>query len=254
MPYADNKGVRIHYHVEGEGPPLVLHHGLSADLDVWRTSGHLDQLKADYQLILMDARGHGASDKPHSSEAYAMEHKVGDVVAVLDDLEISSTHFLGYSMGGAVGFGLAKLAPHKVRSLIIGGAGPRGLNPSARDYILDLLEAGPEGGLARLEQLGPVSSEQRERVLANDYKALIANVRSPRFSVEDYLPNMTMPFLLYVGESDGLFPHTEVEEATSRIPNATFVSLPGLDHIQTQRRIDLVMPHVKKFLAQASQA
>ena len=63
---------------------------------------------------------------------------------------------------------------------------------------------------------------------------------------------MTMLFLLYVGESDGVFPHTEVKEAASRLPNATFVSLPGLDHIQSIARSDLMLPHVKKFLAQVS--
>ena len=149
-----------------------------------------------------------------------------------------------------VGFGLAKLAHQKGRSLIIEGASPRGPNPGP--VILPLLEAGPEGVLARLELSGPVSPEQRAKVLANDYDALIANVRLLRFSVEDDLPNMTMPFLLYVGESDGVFPHTEVKEAASRLPNATFVSLPGLDHIQAIARSDLMLPHVKKFLAQVS--
>ena len=86
MPYADNNGVRIHYHVGGEGPPLVLHHGLAGDLETWRAFGYVDSLNTDYLLILMDARGHGASDKPHDPEAYAMEHRVGDVVTVLDDL------------------------------------------------------------------------------------------------------------------------------------------------------------------------
>jgi hypothetical protein len=38
MPYANNKGVRIHYEVEGGGPPLVLEHGLDASLELWRLS------------------------------------------------------------------------------------------------------------------------------------------------------------------------------------------------------------------------
>jgi pimeloyl-ACP methyl ester carboxylesterase len=119
MPYADNSGLRIHYHVEGEGPLLVLHHGLSADLESWRNRGYVGSLKCDYQLILMDARGHGASDKPHEPEAYAMEHQVSDVVAVLDHLDLGSAHFFGYSMGGKIGFGFAKLAPEKAKSLTI---------------------------------------------------------------------------------------------------------------------------------------
>ena len=254
MPYADNNGVRIHYHVEGEGPPLVLHHGFSTDLERWRKLGYVGPLKDDYQLILMDARGHGASDKPHDPEAYATEHRVSDVVAVLDDLDIGSARFYGYSMGGGVGFRFAKLAPEKAMSLIIGGAGPRGLNPNAARAILDLLEADPESLLARYERSGPVPPEWRAQFLANDFRALIASVKSPELSVEDDLLSMTMPFLVYVGESDQLNPHIDVGGYVKRLPNATFVSLPGLDHLQAFTRSDLVLPHVKTFLEQVSQA
>ena len=254
MSYVDNNGVRIHYHVEGEGPPLVLLHGLGGDLEGWRFQGYVGPLKGDYQLILMDARGHGASDKPHDPEAYAMERRVGDVVAVLDDLDISRAHFFGYSMGGVIGFRFAKLAPEKARSLIIGGAGPRRRDPNAPNPILGLLEAGPESALAFFERSVPVSPEWREQILANDHEALIASVKSPSFSVEDDLPSMTMPFLIHVGESDELASHANIKEYAKRLPNATFVSLPGLDHIQGWTRSDLVLPHIKKFLAQVSQA
>ena len=252
MPRAANNGVRIHYQVEGEGPPLVLNHGLVGSLESWRYSGYVGPLKGDYQLVLMHARGHGASDKPHDPKAYAMEHTVGDVVAVLDDLDIGSAHFFGYSMGGAIGFRFAKLAPEKARSLIIGGASPKVRNRNDPDPILEMLEAGPESVLAVAEGSGPVTPERREQILANDLEALIALRKSPGLSVEDDLPGMTMPFLVYAGESDEFFPY--VKEYTKRLPNATFVSLPGLDHVQGFTRSDLVLPHIKKFLARVSEA
>ncbi len=59
MPYVDNNGTRIHYHVEGEGPPLVLQHGFTSSLKNWYAYGYVEPLKKDYQLILIDARGHG---------------------------------------------------------------------------------------------------------------------------------------------------------------------------------------------------
>ena len=55
MPYANNQGIRIHYQVEGEGPPLVLVHGLNLSLDWWRLKGYVEALKNDYQLVLIDA-------------------------------------------------------------------------------------------------------------------------------------------------------------------------------------------------------
>ena len=59
MPHANNNGVRIHYHVEGEGSPLVLQHGFPWSIQSWSRSGYVDDLKSHYQLVLVDARGHG---------------------------------------------------------------------------------------------------------------------------------------------------------------------------------------------------
>ena len=252
MPFADNNGVRIHYQVEGEGPPLVLHHGLAGTLEDWRYFGYVEELKRDYQLILMDARGHGASDKPHDPEAYSMEHRVSDLVAVLDDLDIGSAHYFGYSAGGSIGFNFAKLAAQRARSLIIGGANPKGKLPGP--YVSFAL-AGPEAVLAFWEQSVPVSSELRDQLLANDIEALIAAVdgNSMRPDLEDDLPGMTMPFLIYAGESDEKR-YVPAREAAERLPNATVVSLPGLDHLQGYTRSDLVLPHIKNFLARVSQA
>ena len=108
MPYADNEGVRIHYRTEGEGPPLLLHHWAVATMDNWDDFGYVAALKDDYRLVLLDARGHGGSDKPRAPEAYALEKRVGDIVAVLDDLGFAKAHYFGYSMGGWIGFGAAR--------------------------------------------------------------------------------------------------------------------------------------------------
>ena len=70
MPYVNSQGLRIHYQVEGDGPPLVLQHGFSDSLESWYDFGYVDALKPDYTLILVDARGHGQSGKPHDPDAY----------------------------------------------------------------------------------------------------------------------------------------------------------------------------------------
>src|SRR3712207_4870218 len=100
MPYVNNDDTRIYYEVEGAGPPLVLLHGLSDSLASWRDYGFVAGLASDYRLILIDARGHGRSDKPHDPNAYGHAQRAADVAAVLDDLAIDRAHFLGYSLGG----------------------------------------------------------------------------------------------------------------------------------------------------------
>jgi len=80
MPYANNHSVRIHYQVEGEGSPLVLQHGFTSSLQNWYAYGYVAALRQNYQLILIDARGHGQSDKPYDPQAYALQNRVEDVL------------------------------------------------------------------------------------------------------------------------------------------------------------------------------
>ena len=93
MPYTDNQGVRIHYRVTGDGLPLVLQHGFYGSAEDWYEFGYTAKLSREYCLILVDARGHGASDKPHEPEAYELHLRVADIVAVLDDLCLSKVHY-----------------------------------------------------------------------------------------------------------------------------------------------------------------
>lgn len=111
MPFTNNKGVRIYYNTFGGGPPIVLHHGTSGSGADLIELGYVDAFKADHQIILLDARGHGDSDKSHDPAAYDLSLRASDVVAVLDALGIAEADYFGYSMGGWIGFGVAKYAP-----------------------------------------------------------------------------------------------------------------------------------------------
>ena len=128
MPYADNNGVKINYEVEGEGTPLVLQHGFSSSLQSWRDNGYVDALKSDYKLIMIDSRGHGASDKPHDPESYDMKIRVGDILAVMDAEGIDKAHYWGYSMGGQIGFELVfahQKLEQPTHSRVVAGRGLR---------------------------------------------------------------------------------------------------------------------------------
>ncbi len=254
MPYADNNGVRIHYHVEGQGPPLIMQHGFSGSLHGWHDSGYVKPLKQEYTLILTDTRGHGLSDKPHDPKDFDMALKVGDVTAVLDDLNIDKAHYMGYSLGGRAGYGVAKYAPERFHSIIIGGMHPYGNKRGGGDTQsrIDLLKKGMEAYIAEAEaERGPMPPERRARMLASDPESLIASSIELRdfTGIEEVLPTMTMPCLLFMGEEDGLYP--DAKEAARHMPNVTFVSFPGLNHGQTSQSSHLVLPHVFEFLKSA---
>src|SRR5690348_15875367 len=99
MPFANNAVLHIHYEDIGSGPALVLQHGFTQCIEDWMECGYVAALRSHFRLILVDARGHGHSDKPRDEGAYALEHWFGDVTAVLDTAGIPRAHFWGYSMG-----------------------------------------------------------------------------------------------------------------------------------------------------------
>src|ERR1044072_8927424 len=120
MPFVINRGVRIHYETLGTGPALVMHHGTFGSGADWIDVGYVEAVKADHRVILPDARGHGQSDKPHEASAYELALRTTDVLAVLDELGIRKADYFGYSLGGWIGFDLAKRAPDRFRSFILG--------------------------------------------------------------------------------------------------------------------------------------
>ena len=161
MSYANNGGVRIHFEVEGEGPALVLQHGFTESVQDWYEAGYVEALKSDYRLILIDARGHGASDKPHDPDAYELERRVADVVAVLDGLAIEKAVFWGYSMGGWIGFGTAKYSQERFRALVIGGQHPYARSmESLRQVVRRGISQGGEAFVAGI--MNPVYPEVEE--------------------------------------------------------------------------------------------
>jgi pimeloyl-ACP methyl ester carboxylesterase len=252
MPYANNNRVQIYYEVEGEGPPLVLFQALGQVLQLWRTTGYVDALKNDYQVILMDPRGHGGSDKPRGVEAYRLRLMVADVVAAIDDLDIGKAHFWGYSLGGVVGYLLPKYAPDRFHSLIIGGA-PPGLLPNGHKGYVEFFDQELDAYVEWAEKvLGPAwTPHLREMYLESDLDAFKAIPEALTESI-DYkavLSSSSLPFFVYLGEED--YVYARAKEAATWIPEATltFVSLPGLDHWSGIYRSDLVIPHVHKFLS-----
>jgi pimeloyl-ACP methyl ester carboxylesterase len=119
----DGNGVKIAYFVQGKGEPVVLIHGWlsSAGLN-WVLPGTSGLLARDYQVIGLDVRGHGLSDKPMKEEAYGPE-LVEDVVRLLDHLKIKKAHIVGYSMGGIITANFIAKHPDRVLSGTLCGMG-----------------------------------------------------------------------------------------------------------------------------------
>lgn len=248
MAFADNQGVRIHYEVEGEGFPLVIQHGYTDSMETWYELGYVDALKDERRLILVDARGHGASDKPHVTSAYSKELQAADVVAVLEELNVQRADYWGYSMGGRIGFTLAQYERDRFRCFILGGAAGDG-----RSRIGDgFRTAMKEGGVAVIPGLwgAALPATLKARLLANDVEAMDA-CRVDSLGYADLLPKMTMPCLVYAGSADPIYPI--VEATVAEMPNVTFFTVSGLGHAESLLRSELVLPKVMDFLRSVAQ-
>ena len=256
MPYAKNGNIKLHYQVEGSGTPLVLAHGFMMDTTCWYDFGYVDEFKNHHTLLILDARGHGKSDKPLEIESYNDKTMAHDVLCVMDKEGISSSHFLGFSMGGRTGFELATIAPERFFSFAIGSAtpGPRTEVGKKSDLRrIKMFREGPEAVAAVMDKLSPEMDPYRNQAIEGNLDAYLAKTQSNmnRTDITNDLRHLTVPCLMYAGDRDPLS-HDCAKDTASKIPSAEFISLQGLKHMYTFGRTDIIFPIVSEFLKSVS--
>src|SRR5260370_11130327 len=126
----DSDGVRLHYEVHGpeRGAPLLVVHGFASDYRLnWVGTRWQEALVgAGFRVFGLDCRGHGHSDKPHESVAYAIGIMGRDVTRLLDHLEVPSAGYLGYSIGARIGLQVVMDSPDRAKGAVLGGLGAAG--------------------------------------------------------------------------------------------------------------------------------
>ena len=117
MPTLDRDGVKIHYEVHGDGPPLILTHGYSSTSAMWREQ--IAPLSKRYRLILWDMRGHGQTDSPDDPSLYSHDATVAYMAALLDMARAERAIVGGLSLGGYVSLDFYLRYPERVRALLL---------------------------------------------------------------------------------------------------------------------------------------
>lgn len=127
--YTSFDGTKIHYEVKGDGFPVILVHGFSGTGEGWK-KGQLypDLLKAGYQVIILDQRGNGLSDKPHTDAAYANDAEAKDIMGLAGSLKLKKYDVVGYSRGSIIASRLLVL-DKRIQKLVMGGMGDAYTNP-----------------------------------------------------------------------------------------------------------------------------
>jgi 3-oxoadipate enol-lactonase len=147
--FASINGIDIHYAIEGEGPVVVLVHGLACGRRMWFHQARA--LRSQFTVLTYDQRGHGLTSAPAEKAAYSPVHLSRDLAGLLDHLGVERCHLVGFSMGGGPALALAATQPGRVRSLVLADVGAGAENPAATQWLVRRwIELARASGMAAL--------------------------------------------------------------------------------------------------------
>jgi pimeloyl-ACP methyl ester carboxylesterase len=249
----NNDGVEIYYEVHGEGPVILLTHGLCATSRMW--AGQIDVLSKAHKLVLWDLRGHGRSDYPEDQNAYTEAATVSDMAAILDSVGAETAIVGGLSVGGYMSLAFHRVHPERVRALLIIDTGPGFRNDEAREawnaVSIQSAERLEKEGLAYLAARTAEMRTSHHRNAEGLAKASrgIATHKDP--SVINSLPTITVPTLVLVGADDTGFINA-TNYMAAKIPDAEKVVIPNAGHAVNLDQPEVFNKTVVEFLTTAN--
>jgi len=120
MPKVSVNGIKFHYWRVGNGPDIVMLHGLFSNLAAWHLKV-VPELRREYRVMTYDLRGHGYSDMPPMG--YSTHDMAEDLRGILEALGIERVHLVGHSLGADIAFHFSLLYPHSVVKMVAIEAG-----------------------------------------------------------------------------------------------------------------------------------
>jgi pimeloyl-ACP methyl ester carboxylesterase len=212
---------------------VVLVHGFAANrAETWRRLGWLGAFeRKGWRAVALDLRGHGGSDKPHEPAAYARGAMAGDILALMDHLDLRSVDLMGYSLGAHLALAVALARPERIANLILGGVGARLLPGGAAPFAgpMTLAEAMRTDDPSLIDDPIPRGFRQFADNQGEDRLALAACAegRGEAISRGD-LAGLAIPTVVIAGERDTIA--GDPQALADAVPGARSVSLPACDH------------------------
>ncbi len=255
--FIEVNGVRHHYISKGEGPPVVLVHGLGGTLHYWY--GVIENLALHHHVVALDLRGHGRSDAGRGN--LSIPGFADDVRALIETLELPAVTLVGHSMGTLVAQHLAATKPETVDQLVLVG-GISYFEPPAKDAYLKRAEIVEADGMDALVDdwlpgaLAPRTAAHspqlvgllRDMFLRNDpsnyAQACRALAKAPAIRREA----IGQPTLLVVGDHDRSTPIAMTEELHRDIPVSLVRVIPSAAHWVALEQPDALAAAILEFL------
>lgn len=254
---------KISYALDGQGPPLLMVHGASADRS--SLSPLRPFLEDRFTVYTMDRRGR---NKSIDQGDYAIHKEFDDIASLVDAIYQESgqqpVNLMGHSLGGFCCLEASLLTPN-LNSLILyepPAPGDKENPPQAFvDHLIKLFDEGnPEGGLILLLKnlAGMTDDEIAALREAGDWDNRVAYAHtilregiglrnSPRFDPERFR-HVDLPVLLLVGEKSPSYKKDYTDQLHKALKNSTVVTLPNLAHLATRRAPDLLAREMQSFI------
>jgi 3-oxoadipate enol-lactonase len=245
--------------LQGEGSPVVLSHALGLDLGMW--DGLAATLAPRHEVLRYDHRGHGGSAVP--AGPYRMNELVDDAARVIREWGVGPVTWVGLSLGGMVGQGLAIRHPELVRSLVLANTTAR-YPEAAQAAWAQRIAAVEQGGLQAIADMvmeryfhaGFRSNQPQAlaafraallRTSAAGYAATCHAVREVDWL--DRLPQLRCPTLVIAGALDVGAPVAMSQAIAERIPGAKLEVLAEASHLSVAEQPQRFAALVDGFLS-----
>jgi len=236
-------GVRLHTAVDGapDAPWIILSNSLGANLGMWDPQVPL--LSQYFQVLRYDTRGHGQSDVPDGP--YAFADFLGDVIGLMDHFEIGRARFMGVSLGGMTGMGLAIHHSDRLERLVVADAradAPDGFQAMWNDRIARI-EAGGINAIVEGTLESWISGKTRDAdpAVCDKVRAMVSGTDQAGYIATchglkglDYLRHLgrvTTPTFFVGGSEDKGAAPAVMQEMADTTPGGTYASIEGACHL-----------------------
>ena len=219
--YAQVSDAKIYYEVYGKGAPILILHGGGVG-SPYEMGKFIDDLKKNYQVIVMSTRGHGRSEIGHTPLTY--EQKADDALAVIKEVTNKPVKIIGFSDGAYTAYKIAAMYPAQVERVAAIGAGTLKEGYFSGEMSLDGLAQIDSQFIDEQKKIRP--EPERWQEFCNDYMKFWN-----KMSVgEEIFTKIKCPVLLIVGDEDDHAPVITVLEAHQMINNSRLCVVPKAWH------------------------
>jgi 3-oxoadipate enol-lactonase len=262
VPKLSLPGTELNYERAGEGEPLLLIQGMTANHLAWgRPFSSL--LEQSFDVIVFDNRGMGLSSP--ATEVFSIAEMAADTAALLETLEIESAHVLGISMGGMIAQELALAHPERLRSLTIGcsycgGPGSQLMDPADFQGLVEAMSSGDQDRVFRaMYELNLSPGFRADEGRLAEFAAMAAALPAPRQTIgfqlqaitahdtSARLPGLSIPTLVVHGTLDRVLGYPNGPLIASLIPGARLETYEDAGHLfwweQPERSAELIREH-----------